>query len=384
MKIVVVIVTQRLEFDERVRKETALLRALGHDVQIVALEDANEAGSGRTVEGVPYKTLRLITRDFLPRKRLLWLKALELSMRLLRPSAHPGLDVLWVHDHAAAGAIFLGWLGKRSRRSPNRIVWDQHEVGRDRWIGSLPYRLLLSASDAVIHANHDRAGYVKSRVPPVLHDRMHVIENYPPAPPPGSIPSAPPIHLTQWLGPYEYVVYQGATRTDRKVVECIDAVYKTPNLRLVVVGPCDDSTKALFMRRWPDLHNHVFFAGWTDPADFQRYLGAALASLVFYSGDTLNTWLCAPNRMYHAILSGVPIICGPNPPMRRVVERFGLGVVCEGGGEEPAEIARAIEMIRADRDRYRVAADHVRTRFVFESQYAVIESALGDSRAGAV
>ena len=75
MRVTFAVVTNRLDFDERVRKEAVMLTELGHEVDIVALESRNLAEKGETADGISYRTVRLATRSWFPQNRFLVVKA---------------------------------------------------------------------------------------------------------------------------------------------------------------------------------------------------------------------------------------------------------------------------------------------------------------------
>jgi hypothetical protein len=134
------------------------------------------------------------------------------------------------------------------------------------------------------------------------------------------------------------------------------------------LGPCDDQTLTLIAKRWPTYPDKVFITGWIPQSSFFAYMDKAIVSLVFYENIDSNHWLCAPNRFFNAILRGIPIICGSNPPMKRVVEEDGVGVFCNSNGEDYTEIASCIKVIRKDQKAYKKRCISARNKFVWENQ----------------
>jgi glycosyltransferase involved in cell wall biosynthesis len=159
--------------------------------------------------------------------------------------------------------------------------------------------------------------------------------------------------------------------TYRKVLECIQAVLSLPEMRMVIMGPCDDQTREMIRTRWPDYKSRIYITGWVAQSVFFRYMDKAITSLVFYENIDTNHWLCAPNRFYNAILRGIPVICGPNPPMKRIVEKDLIGISCLANGEDSVEIAAAIIEIRDNYPKYKNNCLIVRNQFVWQNQEAV-------------
>lgn len=375
MRVAFVISTDAIEFDERVRKEAEELRRLGHRVSIVALENANRAASGTTSYGVPFRTTSLTTRRIFRHRRFLFLKAVELHLRLVGLLWVSRWDVLWVHNLKCAGMVVYGWMSKSVFRS-QRLVWDQHELGSDRVIESRLYQWLLEKCDAVVHANPERAQYVGSKLKDGARQNSYVIENLPRAAF-AAAAARVPANVSSWLGGDTCVLFQGVVHRERKIFECVDAVYRCPGVKLLVVGPCDGTVLAEIRSRWPDFESKVHITGWTSPDAFPDYLAAAQASLIFYGDRRANSWFCASNRFYHAILRGVPIICGPNPTMRNIVEKHHIGVVVNSCGDDPHEIAAAINEVRRNHAELRQASLAIRDRYLFESQVPTIQDVAG-------
>lgn len=375
MKILSLVNTDGLDYDDRVNKEAQILMGLGNEVSLLALELANKPRSGTTAYGAPFRTVALSSRKFFPRRRFLMIKAFEMYLRFAGRMGYSGWDVLWVHEHSPAGMIVIGWLlrklGKRLR-----IVWDQHELWPESLVSKTWYHWLLACCDVIVVANQERADVIKSLVPAQLTDRLFVVENYPDR----SLlqASASPLadEFQQWLGTSPYVLFQGGAWPHRKILECAEAVNRLGNLRMLVMGPCEDSVRDDLAVRWPDYQDWIFITGWIAPSRFLSYMDQASASLVFYENIDQNHWLCAPNRFYHAIIRGIPVICGPNPPMKQLVDQYGIGQVVNGNGEIPDEIEQALRAVLAHHAKYKDSCLRCREKFVWDTQESVLISIL--------
>jgi len=353
--------------EERIRKEARTLTQAGHAVHILALELENKSGHGVTQEGIPYQTIRLWTRELFARRRFLWVKALEMQLRFMLVLRRREWEVLWVNDHTILGVLVYGWFCKLFSGN-KRLIWDQHELGPERILRWRLYHWLLGACDAVIHANEERAAHLKARVPASLHSRFLIVENYPDRAFAELPPGKQPEKFRRWLNGAPYCLFQGGAYSHRKIFESIEAIYRLPAMKLLVLGPCDDEMRSAIAARWPAYQERVYITGWTPPGEFVHYMDGAQASLVFYENIDQNHWLCAPNRFYHAILRAIPVVCGSNPPMRRIAQTSQLGVICSRNGEDSGEIADAIERIEASHEVFRDNARRVRDQYVWQSQ----------------
>lgn len=284
-------------------------------------------------------------------------------------------DVIWVNDYDGISAILYGRIIKLVFPK-KKIIWDHHELVPNGFLNSIFYRWLIYSCDIIPHANSDRVIYTKSKLPNKYSSKFVVLENYPDK----NFAQMQKKHVDDdfhlWLAGSEYCLYQGAALTYRKVMECIEAIYAIDDLKLIIMGPCDEQTHSLIEQRWPNYREKVFITGWIPQSSFFSYMDEALVSIVFYENIDTNHWLCAPNRFYSAILRGIPIICGPNPPMKRVIEEDGLGEICFKNGEDYKEITVCIKKVRKNHGEYRRNCLLARNKFVWENQEALFKKIL--------
>jgi hypothetical protein len=368
MRIVSIVTTNHsLDFDDRVNKECESLMKNGHNVAIIALETKNEPRKGLTKYGASFQTIRLITREYFSSGKGLPAKMIEWNLRILVLLTVKKWDAIWLNDFDGIIAILYARVIKIFF-SKRRIVWDHHELAPERFLRSPFYRWLISFSDIVIQANQERVLYTQSHLPEKYHSKFVVIENYPSAEFMSSKTENADQHFKTWIKGQEYCLFQGAALTYRKVMESIECIYSISNMKLVIMGPCDDSTRNAIKTKWPDYESRVFITGWTAQKDFYGYMDGAVASLVFYENIDTNHWLCAPNRFFNAILRGIPVICGPNPPMKTIVEIDEIGLSCASNGDDHTEIAAAVIQIRDNQDEYRSRCESTKSKFVWQNQ----------------
>ena len=68
-------------------------------------------------------------------------------------------------------------------------------------------------------------------------------------------------------------------------------------------------------------------------------------SLAFYKNVSPNNWYCEPNRLFQNLINGNPVVVGYNPPMKELVEKYGVGVSAETDGSDIDAIIRAIKQV---------------------------------------
>lgn len=378
MKVVSIVTTNHsLAFDDRVNKECKTLIEMGLEVDIIALESENKKSKGVTKYGANFITLHLFSRKYFRSGKMLPLKLLEWNFRILIILISKKWDVLWLNDFDGIGTLFYARFLKFFF-SKKKIIWDHHELAPQGLINSFIYRKLIYWSDTIIHANEERVQFTTDKLPERLHHKFYVVENYPGIDFMNAQSQNPDIDFENWLRGDPYVLFQGAALTFRMVLECIAAIHEISDIKLVILGPCEDKVKDMINYKWPSYEKKVFITGWTLQSNFYQYMDKAIASLVFYENIDDNHWLCAPNRFYNAILRNVPVICGPNPPMKRIVEDLQVGVSCENNGKDYIEIAKAIVFIRDQYDFFKSQCEKAKMKFVWSNQSNVFKDIFAD------
>jgi hypothetical protein len=78
--------------------------------------------------------------------------------------------------------------------------------------------------------------------------------------------------------------------------------------------------------------------------------------IVFFPPATRNHEVALPNKLFEAVQARLGLVIGPTPPMRRIVERYKIGVVSEGW--QASDLARAIERVSvADIERWKKTSE---------------------------
>jgi len=376
MDLVMLINTTGLEYDDRLRKECHTLKELGYNLQIIVLEYSNIKKCGVTEDGIPYCAVRLISRKVLPRGRVLAIKVFEMYVKFVCKMLRKHAQVIWLHNIEMMGLIPVAWLLKRLG-FVKRIVWDQHELPpewllKNRFWRSI-LRKLVDACDAIVVANKQRRDFLLEHLGKDLEKKFYVVENFADqrfaSLPQGVLPTA----LQDWLKGKPYLLAQGGANPDRHLEELVEAVLRVENVKLVVVGPYQPQKIDALRSRWGEhLMDHVYFTGLVPQTGLVNYIDHALASVVLYAQSSENSRLCAPNRLYQALARGVPVLVGANPPMAKVVQQMGCGVVLADDGEDVEGLRLGIEKIVANAQAYQEAAKDARSNFMWEKQTAIL------------
>lgn len=64
----------------------------------------------------------------------------------------------------------------------------------------------------------------------------------------------------------------------------------------------------------------------------------------------LSYYYCSPNKVFECIAAGLPVAASNFPDLKQIVEGHKLGVTLDPAS--PRDIARAIDYVLSDKDRY--------------------------------
>lgn len=372
MKVLMVIKTTGLDYDDRLRKESLCLHRLGFDVEILVMEYANRAGQRVVYQHLPAVTIRLWSRQWFARSKGLWFKAPEMYVRFLGTILKSKPDVIWCHDFELIGLVPF-FILMRKVGFIQRLIWDQHELPSDRFLRTRFITRLLAwlfnGCDVVVSANEQRKNLLQESLNGISKSPFAVLKNYPDR----LFANLPRVELPEdvkrWLNGTSFVLAQGGAAPDRHFEELVAAVLGLENLKLIVVGPYQEAQ----VRRLGDhygatLSERVLFTGFVPQMEIAPYIDHALASVVLYAMSNENKRLCAPNRLYQAVSRGIPVVVGVNPPMEEFVQRWECGTVLSGSGGDVDDIQSGIKEILIRQEELCRNAELCRSSVTWESQ----------------
>jgi succinoglycan biosynthesis protein ExoL len=380
--VLMLINTTGLQYDDRLRKEAGSLQALGLAVSILALEYANRARQSLVYDGVPATTIRLRSRRWFPQSRGLVVKTAEMYLRFVAFVIRRRPDVVWCHDLEMGGLVPL-LAALRALGLIRRIVWDQHELPSDRLRGTWMYRglfgWLLNRCDSVIMANRERRALVLDWL--TTGTAIEILNNFPDARF-GELARQPlPGEVTRWLDGFPYLLAQGGANPDRHLDSLVAAVLRATELKLVVVGPFNRKrVDDLEREHGGSLGQRVLFTGPVPQMELSRFIDHAYASVILYQANSDNTQLCAPNRLYQALVRNVPVVVGANPPMADLVRANSCGVVLNGDGGDVGDLSEGLQRLEAGHDGFSKAAAVKRDDLTWESQEPIVARIAGVGR----
>ena len=378
MKVLMIINTEGIDYDDRLRKECASIKDLGNIPKIAALEDENKQKKGVTDEGVSFNTILLITRKILPHKRFLIIKAFEIYIKFLIIILVSRPNVIWLHNIEMAGLIPFCWMMKKIGFI-NKLIWDQHELPANnfflnKFIKKL-FIFLINACESIVVANKERCDFLFKKLGKKnLNSQIHVIENFIDqrfaSLPKGVLPE----EVKEWLRGKPYLLAQGGADSGRYIDEVVEAIINIEGIKLIVVGPYSEEIIYKLKNKWGDIITEkVYFTGLVPQKKLVDFSDHAIASIILYKKDIDNSWLCAPNRLYQALIRGIPVIVGINPPMANLVNKYNCGVVLAGDGSNVEDIKNGIIKIIENQAEFNENTKHCLDAISWESQMPVFK-----------
>ncbi len=255
-------------------------------------------------------------------------------------------DVVHAHDFTALVA------GDRlARRAGVPLVYDSHELwsGRPRIGRPTPLQArrerrveaeIGSRAAAVITVGE---GVARALRQAYAWPHLHVVRNTFPLLDPAQAPTVPPAPTA--------AVYAGRLAPYREL-ETIAAASTRLDLPVSLIGPADETWLASF-----DAGRAT--VGPARPVEeVDRLLAAAGLALVTHSDRWANHRLAMPNKLFHAVRMGVPVVATDVGELGALVREHGVGELYPPGDASGlvAAVGRALARYATLRDAVRAAA----------------------------
>jgi len=340
---IVMLVLNDLSFDGRVRREAAALAGHGWRVLVIGTQRAggtlpdDEHALGFRIRRVRYGRF-----GYSLRRPWRWARHILQAVQIVRALSRTRARVYHAHD---LPALLLAAAARWGRRSETRLVYDSHELylylPRDRSRrGDRLYRLvrpiwfaverrLARGADAVITVSEPvarcLAGWYGIPRPVVIRN---CIDPVPPAP-----------------AQKPYLVHTGdLTNRGRCLDELVEAFAAVPEgVDLVFLG-YGEARAALEVRAQTlGVENRVRFVPPVKPEAVAETISDAQAALVLLRPDSWHSRATLPNKLFEAVAAGLPVVASDKFAVRRMVESYRLGIICDA--TDPAAIAGAIRRI---------------------------------------
>lgn len=370
-KIALILYTSGLDYDDRIRKEILTIQKKFPNIKfkIFAVDSQNREESGVTSYGVEYRIPYLASRDKFKSGSNTYLKAWDFYKSIREDLKN--FDAIWCADTETFLFVLL------HKQKP--ILWDLHElptIFMNSWWKKLLFRYVERKVTIMLHANEPRLEYLRS-IGFVKHaDKQFVLRNYPDFNEIDNEYDDTYHRFAQWLGNDKCVYLQSIVSKDRADEESIGAVLDVAGLKAVVVGKIGSGRMERFEQLFGKevLAERVFFAGQQKQLKTPQYIRKCIMSLVFYKKTSMNNWYCEPNRLFQSIINGNPVVVGDNPPMKEIVDKYGVGVCADTDGSNKDKIVIAIKKVLTNMDDLKQNLKVAQNQWLWGTQEAIIKT----------
>ncbi len=143
-------------------------------------------------------------------------------------------------------------------------------------------------------------------------------------------------------------MYHGGMMRNRGIEPLIKAAAKTEGIGLVLLGSGEENYVAAIRRLIGDygMADRVLFYPLVPLEELWKYLGAVDVGVMPIETVVKNHYYSLPNKFFESIQSLTPIIASDIPEMRRLVDKYQIGLTCRPG--DPEDISRCIAQLRDD------------------------------------
>ncbi len=379
MKILMLIKTIGLKYDDRLRKESLTLKEFGYEPELVILDNTNQKFEGESEYGIPFTSISLFTRKLIPQCKGLFIKSIEMYIKLLFKVLQIRPKMLWIANYEMMGFIPICWILKKMGVI-EKIVWDQYELPPKKMVNNkVPFTTIhwcLTKCDTLIVANMERKEWMISYFGEKFRDKIKVIQNFPDNKLCYLSEKKLSDQTKEWLQGQPYLLAQGGWGKTRCFEELVQAILELGTNKLIVIGYYDMNKYQELRRKWGEAFEElIYFTGMIPQMEVVKFIDHAFGSIILYSSESENRRLCAPNRLYQALCRGIPVVVGCNLPMRNLVHPYNFGVVLESDGRDIADIKKGIIELQNQYNRYKKNAQLYKNTFVWETQENEIRQA---------
>jgi len=149
------------------------------------------------------------------------------------------------------------------------------------------------------------------------------------------------------------IISTGGYSVERGSLKLLETMRGLDTHNLVIVGGGAKKDFDLLNRYIQDEKiNNVVLVGRVSLNDLSVLVSLCDIGYVEYHMNDINNRFCASGKIYEYVSSGLPVVTSPNPSLRRVCVRFGVGVASSDIGLAIQEVTNNIEIFRHNVKKY--------------------------------
>ena len=336
MKKITSIVLNNFTNDSRVLKENLSLQKAGYDVTVVALHE-DGLDEFEDIQGVKVHRVKLRSISWSKTLIVSLFKYIEWSYRIVKQ--YKNSNFLHCND---LSALPIGVIIKLFNRNV-KIIYDAHEyetevdglVGAKKTLTAFFEKRLIKYVDKTITVSDAIANeYVRLydiSKPELVLNTPHYKE----VEKKDIFREKFKIKKSQTI-----FLYQGSLSTGRGIEILIDTFKELGGSQSVMVFMGYGILEGL-VKRASLNHENIYFHEAVSPDILLDYSSSADFGISTIEDSCLSYRYCLPNKMFEYTMAEVPVIVSNLPEMKKVVEKYHLGVVAEEN--TPKGLKKAIE-----------------------------------------
>ena len=371
--------------DSRDRRELSVYRDLGAQVAVLAKGDTEDKGREELVDG--FTVYRYTTRPLGERapnfiNRFVALFTWASFARKLRPDVISGHDLM--------PSLLIARMACMFNSKKPKLIYDSHEfeLGRNVSRGKASAffvrvleKSLMKKCAFSIMVNDSIADEVQ-RIHK-LNDRPVVIRSTPSKwnIDEGECKRVREELLAQYgekTGDPFIVMYHGSLTTGRGIETVIKLTAENRNIYSVILGYGEDSYTSSLHKMAEELGvtGRLIFHDKVGHEILWKYVGAVDMSLMMIDAIAKSYYYALPNKFFESIHSLTPIVASDFPEMKRLIDRYGIGLTCSP--DDMDAINGCVEKMRTDREFYnrcKTNMTEARNDLCWENERRILEEA---------
>ncbi len=362
MKKVISIVLNNFKNDSRVLKENISLQKAGYDVQVLALHE-EPLEEKEIIQNIPVHRIKLKTRKWSKNKLIQVIKYIEFIFKIIRD--YKDADIYHCND---LNALPIGVIIKKFFNKKAKIVYDAHEYeteraglyGIEKKIHKIIEKLLIKYADKVITVSNSIAEeYVKLyniKKPSLILNCPYYFNE-----------ERTDIFRKKFNISQDSIIflYQGGLTEGRGIDNILDAFAKIEGKNKIVVfmgyGELENKIK-----RYADKYKNIFFQQAVPITEVLNYSSSADMGLVLIENSCISYKYCMPNKVFEALMSGLPIIAFEDLyEVNKLIMEYRVGIIIKN----MKDIANKISNIKVEELlEYKKNIDIIRRIYNWENQ----------------
>lgn len=363
--------TNNLENDDRIRKEVGSLTKLFPNIKFkcFVMYPENRGYEGQTSYGLSFKSVCVESRDKYASGKHLIAKSWNYYRTIKKDIKD--FDVVWCSGDAPTPTLLFVY-GKKT-------VWDLRELPlflMGSKVKQIILKYIFRKCDICLHANQFRIDYLTS-MGLIKNKSKHIpLRNFPEFSIVDTKYDERYNEVKEWIAGRKCIYLQGIDSPTRASNEVLTAVIETSDVCAIILGRIDNNAIDGLKKKYgeEEVSKRICIAGNFPVLKIPQYMELCCASMVFYKNTSPNNWYCEANRLYQAIDMGLPVLVGANPPMKAVVEEFGVGLSVDTDGNDTWKIVHGLNALLSNCEEYRKHIEKLKDEIKWDSQISLLQN----------